>query len=65
MKATQTVTWGTVFVLALSLQAAAAPADSDFVYFVLTSATGEHSFTASYDEFLAWKQQAQNDGLIP
>ncbi len=48
-----------------SLEAAAAPADTDFLYYVLTSASGEHSFTASYDEFLAWKAQAQNDGLIP
>lgn len=48
-----------------SLEAAAAPADTEFLYYVLTSASGEHSFTASYDEFLAWKAQAQNDGLIP
>jgi len=48
-----------------SLEAAAAPAESDFLYYVLTSATGEHTFTASYDEFLALKQQAINDGLIP
>ena len=49
----------------LSLEAAAAPSDTEFLYYVLTSAAGEHSFTASYDEFLAWKAQAQNDGLIP
>ncbi len=48
-----------------SLEAAAAPAATDFLYYVLTSADGEHSFTASYDEFLAWKAQAQTDGLIP
>jgi UPF0755 protein len=48
-----------------SLQAAAGPADTDFLYYVLTSPTGEHSFTADYNEFLAWKAQAQNDGLIP
>lgn len=48
-----------------SLEAAASPAETDFLYYVLTSASGEHSFTASYDEFLAWKAQAQNDGLIP
>jgi UPF0755 protein len=48
-----------------SLEAAARPADTDFIYYVLTSTTGEHSFTASYDEFLAWKQQAQQDDLIP
>ena len=49
----------------LSLEAAAAPSDTEFLYYVLTSSAGEHSFTASYDEFLAWKAQAQNDGLIP
>lgn len=48
-----------------SLEAAASPAASDYLYYVLTSATGEHSFTASYDEFLVFKQQAQDSGLIP
>lgn len=48
-----------------SLEAAASPADTDFLYYVLTSPTGEHSFTASYDEFLAFKEQAIQDGLIP
>jgi UPF0755 protein len=48
-----------------SLEAAASPADTDFIYYVLTSATGEHSFTADYEEFLAWKAKAQTDGLIP
>jgi UPF0755 protein len=48
-----------------SLEAAASPAATEFLYYVLTSATGEHSFTASYDEFLAFKEQALNDGLIP
>jgi UPF0755 protein len=48
-----------------SLEAAATPTETDFLYYVLTSATGEHAFTASYDEFLALKQQAINDGLIP
>jgi len=48
-----------------SLEGAASPADTDFIYYVLTSAAGEHSFTASYDQFLAWKEQAQSDGLIP
>jgi UPF0755 protein len=48
-----------------SLEAAASPADTDFIYYVLTSANGEHSFTASYDEFLAWKAQAREEGLIP
>ena len=48
-----------------SLEAAASSADTDFLYYVLTAATGEHSFTASYDEFLALKEQAIQDGLIP
>ncbi len=48
-----------------SLEAAAAPLDTDYLYYVLTSTTGEHSFTASYDEFLALKRRAREDGIIP
>lgn len=48
-----------------SLEAAAAPADTDYLYYVLTSEDGSHSFTADYDEFLAFKQQAKDDGIIP
>ena len=48
-----------------SLRAAVAPVESDWIYYVLTSSDGQHSFTASYDEFLEWKQQAKDDGVIP
>ncbi len=48
-----------------SLEAAAAPAETDYLYYVLTSTEGAHSFTASYDEFLAFKNQAKQDGVLP
>lgn len=48
-----------------SLQAVVAPAETDFLYYVLTSLDGTHSFTADYDEFINWKNQARRDGVIP
>ena len=48
-----------------SLEGAADPDETDFLYYVLTSTDGTHSFTASYDEFLQFKQQAKDDGVIP
>lgn len=48
-----------------SLEAVAEPADTDFLYYVLTSTDGTHSFTADYDEFLDLKDQAKEDGVIP
>lgn len=48
-----------------SLEAAANPDETEFLYYVLTTADGGHSFTASYEEFLAFKEQAKADGLIP
>jgi UPF0755 protein len=48
-----------------SLSAAAAPADVDYLYYVLTSSEGTHSFTASYDDFLSFKAQAKEDGVLP
>ncbi len=48
-----------------SLQAAAMPADTDFLYYVLTSLDGTHSFTDDYDQFINWKNQARRDGVIP
>ncbi len=48
-----------------SLEAAAAPADVDYLYYVLTSSNGTHSFTADYEEFLAFKNQAKEDGILP
>ena len=46
-----------------SLQAAAAPADTDFIYYVLTSEDGSHSFFAEYGEFLQAKADAQARGI--
>lgn len=48
-----------------SLEAAAHPAETDYLYYVLTSADGRHSFAATYDEFLRLKAQAKEDGVIP
>ena len=48
-----------------SLAAAARPANTDFLYYVVTNKRGSHAFTADYDEFLVLKAQAQEDGLIP
>ena len=48
-----------------SLAAAARPANTDYLYYVVTDKRGRHAFTDDYDEFLALKAQAQEDGLIP
>jgi UPF0755 protein len=48
-----------------SLRAIADPEESDYLYYVLTSTDGSHSFTADYDEFLNLKNQAKEDGVIP
>lgn len=42
-----------------ALQAAAKPAETDYLYYVLTGADGSQTFTATYDEFLAAKRQGQ------
>jgi len=48
-----------------SLVAATKPQASEYLYYVLTASDGTHSFTASYDEFLAFKAQAKADGILP
>ncbi len=48
-----------------SLRAAAAPADTAYLYYVLSNADGHHAFTADFDEFLLLQQQAREAGLIP
>jgi UPF0755 protein len=48
-----------------SLAAAAAPMETDFIYYVLTSSDGSHSFTSDYNQFLTWKNQAKSEGLFP
>jgi len=48
-----------------SLAAAAAPDDTDFIFYVLTGEDGSHSFTNDFDEFLRMQAQARLDGVIP
>lgn len=42
-----------------SLQAAAAPADTAYLYYVLTGADGSHTFTETYEEFLVAKEKSR------
>ncbi len=42
-----------------SLQAAAAPADTDYIYYVLTSKAGTHTFTTNKEDFLRAKQKSK------
>jgi len=42
-----------------SLQAAAAPADTEYVYYVLTGTDGSHTFATNVDDFLAAKQRSK------
>jgi len=44
-----------------SLEAALQPADADYLYYVVIDDEGHHAFTASYEEFLRFKEQAQQD----
>ncbi len=46
-----------------ALEAALAPADGDFIYFITIDRVGNSLFTASYDEFLAAKRKAQREGV--
>ncbi|OFW66877.1 MAG: hypothetical protein A2Z12_00875 [Actinobacteria bacterium RBG_16_68_21] len=41
-----------------SLEAAAAPAESDYLYFLTTDDTGKFTFTADFDEFLRLQEEA-------
>ena len=45
-----------------SLRAAAEPADTDFLYYILTDESGRHTFTADYDEFLQIKEELNGNG---
>ncbi len=42
-----------------ALEAAADPADTDYLYYVLTGTDGSQTFTETYDEFLAAKKLSQ------
>ena len=44
---------------AASIAAALAPADVDYLYYVLKDSEGHHAFTRTYDEFLAEKRKAR------
>ncbi|MYB45638.1 MAG: endolytic transglycosylase MltG [Acidimicrobiia bacterium] len=48
---------------AKSIEAIIEPADTDYLYYVLTSEDGSHSFFRDYDDFLAAKQQADALGI--
>lgn len=48
-----------------SLQAAADPADTDFLYYVLSSPDGGHTFTTNLDDHNAAVRQAREDGVLP
>jgi UPF0755 protein len=45
-----------------SLRAAAAPAETDFIFFITTDESGKMTFTASFDEFLQIQEQLAEDG---
>ena len=46
-----------------SLEAVALPAQTEYLYYVLTSEDGSHSFFVEYEDFLAAKQRAQEQGI--
>jgi UPF0755 protein len=48
-----------------SLRAAAGPAETDYLYYVLSDTDGRHAFTNDFDEFLELQEQARADGIIP
>lgn len=43
-----------------SLEAAANPADTEYLYYVLTSEDGSHTFTETYQEFLEAKERSRD-----
>lgn len=42
-----------------SLQAAAAPAQTEYIYYVLTGTDGSHTFCVTYEEFLVAKEKSR------
>ena len=46
-----------------ALEAALAPADGDWIYFITIDKQGHSLFTSSYQEFLAAKAKAKRDGV--
>ncbi len=47
-----------------SLEAAAAPADTEYLYFVLINNDGTHGFSATLEEHNRLKEQAKADGVL-
>ncbi len=43
-----------------SLQAATAPADTDYIYYVLTGLDGSHTFTSNWQDFLTAKAKSKD-----
>lgn len=48
-----------------SLEAAAHPEDTDYLYYVLSSPDGSHTFTTNLDDHNAAVRQAREDGVLP
>ena len=48
-----------------SIQAAANPADSDFVFYVLVAPDGRHGFSVTYEEHQEKIAKAKSDGVLP
>lgn len=48
-----------------ALEAAAAPADTEFLYYVLSDTDGSHTFSTTLEEHNAAVQQAREDGVLP
>ncbi|HSJ35695.1 MAG TPA: endolytic transglycosylase MltG [Acidimicrobiia bacterium] len=48
-----------------SLEAAAHPEESDFLYYVLSDPDGSHTFTTNLDDHNAAVRQAREDGVLP
>ena len=48
-----------------SLQAAAAPADTEYRFFVLSTTDGQHTFSVTAEEHFAAVDQARADGVLP
>lgn len=48
-----------------SIEAAAAPAETDYFFYVLVSPDGRHGFSRTYDEHKEKIAQAKKDGVLP
>ena len=48
-----------------SLEAAAAPAETEFLYYVLSDTDGHHTFSKTLEEHQKAVEQARRDGVLP